>query len=116
MDYVRGDDMTQLDLTAIGIRLKEQRKALGLTQQEIYEKIDISQNHYSRIENGHVGMSIEILVQLSEILNLSIDYILTGKLRTDNRPAFIEEYNSLSEKQKKYIHHQIDGLRKFDLK
>lgn len=108
--------MTQLDLTAIGLRIKMQRKALGLTQQEIYEKIDVSQNHYSRIENGHVGMSFEILLQLSEILKISTDYILTGNVNPEHMPDFVEKYNLLSEKQKQYINAQIDSLLKLDLK
>lgn len=37
---------------------------LRLTQQYMCDKLDITQNHYSRIENGHVGMSFNILLQL----------------------------------------------------
>lgn len=108
--------MAHLDLCTMGLRIKEQRKALGYTQQDIYEKIDVSQNHYSRIENGHVGMSFEILVQLCEILNVSADYILTGRLEPSGSPDFVNRYNELSEKQKKYILQQIDNLQKYNLK
>ncbi len=103
-------------MVAMGLRIKQQRKAKGLTQQNIYEKLDISQNHYSRIENGHVGMSFDILIQLSKILNISIDYILTGNLETENCPDFVIRYNKLSNKQKKYINEQIDCLEKYELK
>lgn len=104
------------DKLAAGRRIQEQREKLGYTQQDIYDKIDISQNHYSRIENGHVGISIEKLIQLSVILNISIDYILTGKIPSKKESGFEEKYNKLSNKQKQFINQQIDSLKKFDLK
>lgn len=100
----------------IGERIGKQRRKLGLTQQDIYDKMEISQNHYSRIENGHVGISIEKLIQLSNILNISIDYILTGKTFGDKKSDFEEKYNDLSNKQKQFINQQIDCLKKYDLK
>ena len=47
--------MKDVDLNAIGYRIQQQRNNLGLTQQYMCDKLDITQNHYSRIENGHVG-------------------------------------------------------------
>lgn len=108
--------MSCIDMAAMGKRIKQQRNALGLTQQDIYDKLNISQNHYSRIENGHIGMSFEILVQLSEILNISIDYILTGKLRDSECPDFAAKYSGLSDKQKQFIAKQMDFLKEIDLK
>ena len=70
----------ELDWFEVGERISVQRNKLGLKQQDIYDKMSISQNHYSRVENGHVGISVEKLIQLSDILNISIDYILTGKV------------------------------------
>ncbi|MBD5146200.1 MAG: helix-turn-helix transcriptional regulator [Ruminococcus sp.] len=104
------------DRIKIGERISRQRNKLGLTQQDVYDKLEISQNHYSRIENGHVGISIEKLIQLSDILNISIDYILTGKIPSDKKSDFEKKYNELSNKQKQYISQQIDSLKKFDLK
>lgn len=104
-----------LDRRAIGKRIQEQREKLGFTQQDIYDKINISQNHYSRIENGHVGISIEKLIKLSDTLNISIDYILTGKT-LNKKSDFEEKYDELSNKQKQFINQQIDSLKKYDLK
>lgn len=109
-------EVKKLDLLAVGDRIQRQRLALHLTQQDVYEKLDISQNHYSRIENGHNGMSFEILIQISKILNISIDYILTGNININKQPDFVKKYNKLTEKQKRYIINQIDSLKNFDLK
>lgn len=100
-----------IDLKAIGVRIQNRRHELLFTQQYIYEKLDISQNHYSRIENGHVGMSFEILVELCEILEISIDYVLTGKVSAaDNSLLFIKLFNSCSDNQQQYI---IENLKLF---
>lgn len=106
----------EFDRRKIGERISDQRRKLGLTQQNIYDKLDISQNHYSRIENGHVGISIDKLIQLSDILNISIDYILTGKTQGNKKSDFEKKYNELSDKQKQFINQQIDSLKKYDLK
>ena len=108
--------MTKVDLVAIGKRIQNQRLELGYTQQYVYEKLDISQNHYSRIENGHVGMSFEILLQLCEILQVSTDYILTGKLAIDDKSTFLNRYNSLTGRQKQYIEQHIKMFLNFNLK
>ena len=108
--------MMKIDLLAIGQRIQNQRLALGFTQQFVYEKLDISQNHYSRIENGHVGMSFEILLQLSDILNLTTDYILTGNISLAENIEFINNYKELSSKQKRYIDEHMKLFIKSDLK
>ncbi len=108
--------MVQLDLAAIGARIKKQRKALGYTQQYVYEKLDISQNHYSRIENGHTGMSVEILLQICSILRITANYILTGDVINNMHPDFAVKFNNLTHKQREYIKEQIDDLMKYDLK
>lgn len=108
--------MAKVDLNAIGERIQNQRLALGYTQQYVYEKLDISQNHYSRIENGHVGMSFEILLQLCEILQVSTDYILTGKLATEDKSTFLDRYNRLTRRQKQYIEQHIKMFLEFNFK
>lgn len=99
--------MVSIDLIAIGERIRNRRVELGYTQQYVYEKLDVSHNHYSRIENGHVGMSFETLLQLGEILDLTADYILTGRICKEDSCSFITAYNKLSEKEKKYIEQHI---------
>jgi len=99
--------MITLDLTAIGERIRNRRVELGYTQQYVYELLDVSHNHYSRIENGHVGMSFETLLQLGEILDLTADYILTGRICQQDSCKFITAYNKLTPKQKTYIEKHI---------
>ena len=106
--------MVTINLIEIGERIRKRRTELGYTQQYVYEKLDISHNHYSRIENGHVGMSFELLLQLGEILGLTADYILTGRISSEDSCEFITAYNRLTSKQKDYIEKHIQLFDKYD--
>ena len=63
---------------AMGQRLKLKRKLRHLTQEQLAEKIDISIKHYSEAERGITGLSVENLIKVSEILGISLDYLLKG--------------------------------------
>lgn len=52
------------------------RKQLGLSQKEIAEKLDCSPTVYSRYETGERQPSIDVLIKLSRILNVSVDEII----------------------------------------
>lgn len=68
----------------MGLRIKEKRKAIKLTQEMLAEKLGISVKHLSAVERGIAGMSIENLILLSTIFNVSIDYLVKGD--TNNNP------------------------------
>lgn len=63
---------------SMGERLKIQRKLHHLTQEQIAEKLDISIKHYSEAERGITGLSVENLIKVSELLGVSLDYLLKG--------------------------------------
>lgn len=64
-------------------RIRKRRKELGLTSAEVADKIGMANHYYGDIERGTCGMSIDTLIELTEILEISSDYILFGK-RTGN--------------------------------
>ena len=51
-----------------------------LTQEVVSEHLGISVKHFSEVERGIAGLSIENLVNLSNILGLSLDYIIKGEV------------------------------------
>lgn len=57
-------------------RIKDLREDHDLTQQQVADKIGITQRKYSYIETGVQPLTDEILVALSKLYNVSIDYIL----------------------------------------
>lgn len=64
---------------SIGQRIKERRKELKITQTKIQQETSISSGNLSSIENGKYLPSAVALLELSKILNCSVDWILTGK-------------------------------------
>ena len=65
-----------LNLTLIGKRISEKRKELKLTQNGLAELLFITGQAVSKWENGKSLPSIDILYELTKVLNVSIDYIL----------------------------------------
>jgi len=69
---------SEMDLKAIGKRIRFQREQLHLTREALAEKLEVSAKFCADIEYGMKGMSMTTLHNLSGILNLSTDYILKG--------------------------------------
>ena len=68
------------DLNEIGERIKRARKESGLSQAALAEKIGKDFRCLSRLETGkEKSVKLMVLVDLSRILDVSIDYLLTGK-------------------------------------
>ncbi|APX72890.1 helix-turn-helix domain-containing protein [Companilactobacillus allii] len=57
-------------------RLKLLRQNLGLTQQEVANKIGVSRASYSHMENGRNEPDNETLIKLSNFFGVSTDYLL----------------------------------------
>lgn len=66
-------------MDSIGGRIKFARKQKGLTQTDIQRLTGISSGNLSDIENDKSMPSASALISLSRELEVSIDWILTGK-------------------------------------
>lgn len=65
-----------MDYYEIGQRIRKNRKALGLSQEELAEKIGISSTHMSHIETGNTKLSLPVLVSISAALEVRTDELL----------------------------------------
>ena len=59
--------------------LVELRKMNKLTQREVAEHLGISQPSYIRYENGRSEPTIENLVKLADLFDVSLDYLCGRK-------------------------------------
>lgn len=57
-------------------RLKELRLEKGMTQQQIASLLNIKQQSYTRYEYGTGEPSLQTLIKLAEIFEVSTDYLL----------------------------------------
>ncbi|GKX30348.1 transcriptional regulator [Vallitalea longa] len=67
-----------IDYKIIGKRIKESRKSVNMTQEKVSEILGVSPEYVSRIETGAAKLNLEMLVKMSDILDLSPAYLLTG--------------------------------------
>lgn len=89
---------------ALGERLRHQRKQKRLTQEQLAEYLDVSTKHYSEIERGLTGMSVENLIKVSDILQISLDYLVKGIDIDYPIPLeMIEIYNNCHESKRQYL-------------
>lgn len=57
-------------------RLRDLREDSEYTQKYVADYLICSQCTYSRVENGSRELSVEMLIKLSELYNVSTDYLL----------------------------------------
>lgn len=72
--------MMDLNKQLIGIRIMQRRKAYGLTQEDLSEKIGCSKNHISSIECGKYVPTTQFIFKLCNVLGETPDYYLIGKI------------------------------------
>lgn len=73
------------DLTTdIGNRLRDYRKMLDMTQQDVADVLKISLNFYGSIERGESRLSVEKLYILHNELNADLTYLIAGHYHRHN--------------------------------
>lgn len=60
-------------------KIKEIRKELGLTQQEMADALFVSKQYLSKVENGLTELSKEKIILLCEKFNISVNWLLMDK-------------------------------------
>ena len=68
-----------MDLIKIGKYIAEKRKALGLTQKQLAEKLNMSDKSVSKWERGICLPDVSIYMELCSILRISINEFLAGE-------------------------------------
>lgn len=61
----------------IGSNLKQARKYKGLTQREVAEKFKMTQQQYSRFENGVFELNYMQIIKLCELLDITPNELFT---------------------------------------
>ncbi len=67
------------DPKSSGARIKKLRAAHGLTQEQFSQHLNISDSHLRKMESGVSGGSIDLLVEIAEYFDVSLDYLVLGK-------------------------------------
>lgn len=82
-----------MDTKKIGMFLKQLRNENGMTQEQLGERIGVSNKTISRWETGNYMPPVECLNMLSDIYQISINEILGGERASGDEFARIAEQN-----------------------
>lgn len=98
-------------------KIKKLRKQRGLSQYELAEKLGIHGGHISRLENGKFKPSIELLKKLTEIFEVSADYLIGNSsecgevhIQDEALAERIRLLNTIDGKDRDTIIHIIDSI------
>ena len=61
--------------TLLGNRIKELRTAKKYTQEQVADRLGISRQKYARIESGLNNITLDIIMRLTEILDVTVNDI-----------------------------------------
>ncbi len=100
---------------ALGQRIAERRKALGLTQQQLAETLGIAQQTLAHYEVGRLRVAAALLPPLSRVLGLSLDELFGGTPKTGKRgptpklQAQIERIGTLPRSKQRMLLDMLDA-------
>lgn len=91
-----------MDLSKISNFIKTKRKELGITQDELAEKLFVTEKAVSRWETGRGTPDISLLLPLSKELNIDVSELLNGEenRNSKNDVEQLIEYNEITKANK----------------
>ena len=102
----------EINLIEIGKRITERRKKLGMTQETLAEKGDLTPQFVSYAESGKRAMRPENVIKLAKALEVSADYLLTGDIVDKDMLILSEKLRNLSPEMLHIVENMIDEIRK----
>lgn len=85
-----------IDYEKIGLKIKENRKRLKLTQKELGEKIGKTESSIQKYEKGLTQIPNDVLEKLSEVFQMSVFELLS-----ENRQISIADFKENLKKLEK---------------
>lgn len=95
--------MVNVSLAEIGQRIHARRKQMGYTQEQIAAMMDVSIQMISNLERGNKAIRIDNLVNLCQLLEVSTDYILMGKVAPLDNGFLADDISKLSPRDRKLV-------------
>ena len=103
---------------SIGRRIQKYRTEKNLTQEFLAERTGISQKHLSRIEQGYHSPRFELIISISDALNISTD-ALAKDVGEDDTGVFLSGLapyiEKMSANRREYIKECIRLMSELDV-
>lgn len=99
---MKNTDETQKFNIQLGLKIKQRRESLKLSQEQVANEANLTAVFISRVERGITGLNVYNLVAISNALKVSPSYFLSRELESENaelNQRFIELSKKSIEKQ-----------------
>jgi len=99
----------------LGEKLKKLRKEKNWSQQYLSDQLGVHTKHISRYENNVNKPSLEMLRKLSDLFNVSVDYLVNEEASNINfkdkeLEKYFEKVDKLDEDDKKLVKAMLDAV------
>lgn len=63
-----------------GTRIQQMRKNANMKMEDLSEKLSVSVRQIRRIEKGESSGSLDLLIEIAVVFDVSLDYLILGKV------------------------------------
>ena len=102
----------KIDISTIGGRIKKRRNNLGLSQEDLAEKLFTSKQMISSYENNKTELKVQIVKELAVALGTTTSFLIDGNEAVTYKEETVELvglFNSISKEEVRKI--AIEQLR-----
>lgn len=92
--------MKELDFSSIGQRIREVRNDKHLTQEYLANATGVNVSHISNIETSKVKVNLTLLVQICNVLDVTMDYLLENEYHNPTSVIEKELLNTIKDMKK----------------
>lgn len=97
----------EIDNSILGANIRQIRQDLNLTQEQFAEKLNVSWQYLSRVENGKVGISLATAINICNLSECSHIKLFKDIIKSPNTANY---YELLSSRDKFVIDQMIQCL------
>ena len=83
-----------MDYVYLGKRIRDRRKALKYSQEKLSEIADITTSYMGQIERAERIPSLETLVNISNALGVTVDFLLTDSIKIYD-DVYVKQFSEL---------------------
>lgn len=94
----------------LGKKISSRRKKLGMTQEQLAEKLGVVHQALSRIEQGHTAPKMDRLPAIAQALQCTVSDLFRDEAETDYASRMEDLLSGLSNQKKEYVFHHLSSL------
>ena len=105
-----------MEKKTIGQFIAALRKASGMTQKELAEKLNTSQNYLSDVETGKKRPSLDYYMSIANFFKVSLDHIFVDSINMKKNviiDSIVLKISYMSKEEQKLILNMVETIEKY---